>query len=63
MSREAFSGAKVPEVYDDSVVTRLKVIMDELKVKSFPLISEKIVLLLCEASLILHDNYHYLPNL
>ena len=36
MSREAFSGAKVPEVYDDSVATTLKVIMDVLKVKSFP---------------------------
>lgn len=31
MSREAFSGAKVPEVYDDSVATTLKVIMDVLK--------------------------------
>ena len=35
MSRDAFSGAKVPEVYDDSVATTLKVIMDVLKVKSF----------------------------
>ena len=37
MSREAFPGAKVPEVYDDSVATTLKVIMDVLKVNwSFP---------------------------
>ena len=36
MSRDAFSGAKVPEVYDDSVATTFKVIMDVLKVKSFP---------------------------
>ena len=35
MSRDAFSGAKVPEVYDDSVATTLKVIMDVLKVKSY----------------------------
>ena len=33
MSREAFSGAKVHEVYDDSVATT---IIDVLKVKSFP---------------------------
>ena len=33
MSRETFPGAKVPEVYDDSVATTLKVIMDVLKVK------------------------------
>ena len=36
MSGEAFSGAKVPDVYDDSLATTLKVIMDVLKVKSFP---------------------------
>ena len=36
MSREAFSRAKVPEVYHDSVATTLKVVMDVLKVKSFP---------------------------
>ena len=39
MSRDAFSGAKVPEVYDDSVATTLKV--------KGKIISEKIVLPAC----------------
>jgi len=60
MSRDAFSGAKVPEVYDDSVATTLKVIMDVLKVKSY--FPRKLNFYFGAAGLVLHHNYHCLWN-